>query len=156
MEYPVTLRIVVVSPPAGVNFSLEDDKGHLVSITKSTGSNITFDFSGVVKENRRTGTPNFTGPFAQGTPSKRFLYINIGQLAGQQDSPWQRKVKIWISGFPKSLIPEPKPITWKMVKEVASDVNKVLMVRYMATNKNGEPSCATIQLVDDGWVVAQK
>ena len=101
MKYKLALRIVVVSPPVGVNFSLENDKGNLVSITQSTGKDITFDFDTVVKAHRNTGTPNFTGAFARGTPSKRFFYVNIGKLADQADCEWERRVKIWISsGYP--------------------------------------------------------
>ena len=77
MEYKIPMRIVVVSPPAGVNFSLENN-GNLVSVTRSTGEDITFDFHAIVKPQRNTGVPNFTGAFARGTPSKRFFYVNIG------------------------------------------------------------------------------
>ena len=86
MDYRIPMRIVVVSPPVGVNFSLENN-GNLVSVTQPTGSDITFDFDAVVKEHRNTGIPNFTGAFARGTPSKRFFYINIGESAGQADCP---------------------------------------------------------------------
>ena len=84
MEYKASLRIVVVDPPEDVYFSLADDEGNLVSVTRSTGEDITFNFEAIVKANRRTGAPNFTGPFANGTPSKRFFYVNIGKLAGQK------------------------------------------------------------------------
>ena len=36
MEYKIPMRIVVVSPPVGVNFSLENN-GNLVSVAQSTG-----------------------------------------------------------------------------------------------------------------------
>ena len=155
MEYKLALRIVVVSPPVGVNFSLENDKGNLVSITQSTGKDITFDFDTVVKAHRNTGTPNFTGAFARGTPSKRFFYVNIGKLADQADCEWERRVKIWISsGYPKFNIQ--KEVTWQIVKEVSQNPNKVLMTRYMGTDKDGAPSCATCTLIDGGWVVAER
>ena len=103
MEYKIPMRIAVVSPPVGVNFSLENN-GNLVSVTQSTGEDITFDFDAVVKPQRNTGVPNFTGAFARGTPAKRFFYVNIGELAGQADCELCRRAKIWIStGYPKSL-----------------------------------------------------
>ena len=84
MEYQVTLRIVLLKPPNGVLYCLQDDNGRFVSTTMSTGDDIVFEFQAVVKPNQRTKKPNFTGPFARGTPSKRFFYINIGQSAGQK------------------------------------------------------------------------
>jgi len=144
MDYTVILRIVVVSPPAGYIFFLEDDKGNPNSITESTGEDITFDFDAIAKENRRIGAPNFTGPFARGTPSKRFFYINIGE-AGQENPSWDRRAKIWISD-----------VSWSTIKKVASDPNKVLMARYMGTSEHGGPNCATCELLDDGRGVAPR
>jgi hypothetical protein len=145
MEYKVPLRIVVVDPPEDVYFCLADDEGNLVSVTRSTGADITFDFEAIVKANRRTGAPNFTGPFASGTPSKRFFYVNIGKSAGQEDSPWERRAKIWISD-----------ISWETVKEVASHPNKVLIARYMGKDKEGGPKCASIDLLDGTWVIGHR
>ena len=154
MEYKIPMRIVVVSPPVGVNFSL-DNNGELVSVTQSTGEDIMFDFHAVVKPQRNTGVPNFTGPFARGTPSKRFFYVNIGELAGQPESEWCRRAKIWIStGYPKSLNQE--EVTWQIVKEVSENPNKVLMARYMGTGDDGGPSCATTELIDGGWIITDR
>ncbi len=154
MDYRIPMRIVVVSPPVGVNFSLENN-GNLVSVTQPTGSDITFDFDAVVKEHRNTGIPNFTGAFARGTPSKRFFYINIGESAGQADCPCSRRAKIWIStGYPKFNLQE--EVTWQMVKEASQNPNKVLMARYMGTDEEGGPSCASIELLDGGWIVADR
>lgn len=154
MAYKISMRIVVVNPPVGVNFSLENN-GELISVTESTGEDITFDFDEVVKPRRNTGFPNFTGAFARGTPSKRFFYINIGEMAGQADSKWSRRAKIWISsGYPKFNVQE--EVTWQMVKEVSQNPNKVLMARYMGTDEEGGPSCASIGLIDGGWVVADR
>ncbi len=147
MEYKVALRIVVVSPLVGYKFWLGDDGGNKFSETQAQGEDIIFDFEAVVKENRRTGAPNFTGTHTKGTPSKRV--INVGHDIGG--------AKIWITGFPKSYEPKPKEITWDMVKEVASDPNKVLMAKYIGTNSSkGIPSCATVQLIDGGWIIAKR
>ena len=119
------------------------------------GEDIAFDFDAVVKPQRNTGVPNFTGAFARGTPSKRFFYVNIGELAGQPDCELSRRAKIWIStGYPKSLRQE--EVTWDMVKEVSEDPSKVLMARYMGTDKDGGPSCATVELIDGGWIIADR
>ena len=80
----MTLRIVLLNPPHGVLYCLQDDNGRFVSVTMSTGNDIVFEFQTVVKPNQQTKKPNFTCPFARGTPSKRFFYINIGQLSHDQ------------------------------------------------------------------------
>ena len=154
MEYKIPMRIVVVNPPVGVNFSLENN-GKLVSVTHSTGDDIAFDFDAVVKPQRNKRFPNFTGPFARGTPSKRFFYINIGEMAGQADCEWSRRAKIWISsGYPKFNVQE--EVTWQMVQEVSQNPNKVLMARYMGKDEEGGPSCASIGLIDGGWIIADR
>lgn len=145
MEYKIPLRIVVVEPTEGVNFCLADDEDKLVSVTRSTGADISLDFEAIVKPNRRTGEPNFTGKFAKGTPSKRFFYVNIGKSAGQPDSPWERRAKVWILD-----------ISWETIKEVASDPSKILMARYFGKDKEGGPSCAARELLDGNWVIGQK
>jgi len=152
MEYQVTLRIVLLNPPNGVLYCLEDDNERFVFATMSTGDDIVFEFQTVVKPNQRTKKPNFTGPFARGIPSKRFFYINIGQLAGQKDTPWQRRAKVWISGWPKYVKPPPKEITWQMVHEAATNSGKVLMTRYQGMADDGSPSLHGA----GGWEVASK
>ena len=54
MEYQATLRIVLLNPPNGVLYCLEDDNERFVSATMSTGDDIVFEFQTVVKPNQRT------------------------------------------------------------------------------------------------------
>ena len=152
MEYQVTLLIVLLNPPNGMLYCLQNDNGRFIFTTMSTGDDIVFEFQTVVKPNQRTKKPNFTGPFAQGAPGKRFFYINIGQLAGQKDTPWQRRAKVWINGWPRYVKPSPKEITWQMVHEVATDPGKVLMTRYQGMADDGSPSLHGAS----GWKVALK
>ena len=53
-----------------------------------------------------TGKPIFRGPFVQGTPEARFLYLSW-KRKGTSSSPWYWRVKIPLSG-----------ITWKEVASV--------------------------------------
>ena len=43
-----------------------------------------------------------------------------------------------------------------MVKEEYQNPKKVLMARYVGTDEEGGPSCASIGLMDGGWVVADR
>lgn len=40
------------------------------------------------------GLPNSLGPFAQGPPAARFVYVDVGTYAGQKNTPWARRMKV--------------------------------------------------------------
>ncbi len=145
MEYMLKLRIVAVNPPVGFWFWLKDDKGNNFSITESKGEDIAFDFDVVVKENKKNSSPNFTGSFTSGIADERFFYVNYGKIAGQMEG----RAKIWISG--KHI---KSPIDWKIIKEIASDPNKLLIAKYKASGKDGKPVGATVDLIDGAWFIA--
>ena len=72
----------------------------------------------------------------------RFVYINIGQSAGQIDTPSNRRRKIPLTGITQSQIDEiPK-------------TNGVLETSVPGTGKDGGPNCATIKPFS-GWSVVQ-
>jgi Family of unknown function (DUF5990) len=88
MEVKLRLRIVLEAPPSGVDFGLQDGKGNSYeTIRKQTskGKDLSFDCTVTVKDNRDYGLPNFLGTLTQGPPDGRFIYIDIGKLAGQKD-----------------------------------------------------------------------
>jgi Family of unknown function (DUF5990) len=103
METELRLRIVVEKPPPGTDFGLQEGKGRdykTVEKQRSKGKNLTFTCTVMVKDNREDGLPNFLGPMAQGPSGDRFLYLDIGQYAGQKDSPWSRRLKVSYFFFP--------------------------------------------------------
>jgi hypothetical protein len=93
MNTTITLHITLLAPPAGVDFGLQQGRGNdyqTIGIQRSTGGDLTFVCS-----------PPFPlrGPFVQGPPTGRFLYLDIGTLAGQLDSPWTRRLKVPLTGL---------------------------------------------------------
>src|SRR2546423_1069942 len=97
MEATVHLRIVLASPPPGVDFGLQSGKGskyETIQKRRSKGNDLSFDCTVTVKENREDGLPNFSGPLVQGPPNGRFIYIDVGKLAGQADSCWERRINV--------------------------------------------------------------
>jgi hypothetical protein len=74
------------------------------------------------------------GPFVQGPPRQRFVYIDIGTCAGQADSCWSRRLKIPLAGIPAKAI----------------EAGGVLEARVPGTARDGGPSCATVKDFD-GW-----
>jgi Family of unknown function (DUF5990) len=134
MESEVTLRIVLEKPPAGVDYCLQKGRGveyETIQKQRSKGTDLHFEFSVRAKQAGKAELPNFLGPFVQGPPGERFVYIDIGTYAGQTGTGWSRRLKIPLRG-----------ITGKMVAAVAGG-NSKLETHVAGTGKDGGPSCAT-------------
>jgi hypothetical protein len=85
------------------------------------------------------GLPNFLGPLTQGPATGRFIYIDIGRLAGQKDCEWERRLKVPLSG-----------ITWDLIRDVSANPKLVLEAHLPGTAKDGGPSCASVHPLV-GW-----
>ena len=143
-EIAVPLRIVLVDPPPGVDFGIQEGKGNdykTIAIQRSKVGKLTLAGTIHVKGNCADGSPNFAGPISQGPPTGRFIYIDIGKSAGQINSCWQRRIKIPLDG-----------ITWEMIDLVAEAPKRLLQATIPGTGKDGGPICATAKLID-GWKV---
>lgn len=88
------------------------------------------------------GGLNFLGPFTQGAPSVRFVYVNMGTAAGDAESPWARRAKVPLMG-----------ITEALVDQVLKTPGARLEARFAGTAKDGLPSCASVKLLGDGWTL---
>ena len=137
-------RIILLSPPPGIDFALQKGSGSKyepIQKQRSDTHNLSFDFSAEVKGIRQKDQlPDFRGPFVQGPAGARFIYIDIGSLAGQTDQlAWRLKVPL-------------VGITWKMVEEFDSNSDARLETEVPGTHKNGGPNCATVKPFA-GWLL---
>src|SRR5690242_19689629 len=142
VENELTLRIVLEAPPPGVDFGLQEGHGNdcrTVQTQRSKSSDLIFTFSVRAKQNS-SGEVVFLGPFTQGPPQGRFVYLDIGTYAGQKDTPWSRRLKIPLRG-----------ISWEMV-ERARRSSRVLETRVRGTGRDGGPTCGTIKPFN-GWTL---
>jgi len=139
------LRITLIKPQADVPFCLQQGKDDLVPPSSESEDNTSFDFIVNIANDRTGGAPNFRGPFVQGPPGGRFIYVNSGTYAGQSDSCWSRRAKIPLSG-----------ISWDLIEEALSKSNVVLEAPIAGTAGDGGPACATVRLLDGGWKVQSK
>ena len=134
MDAELKLCIVLEAPPQGVVFGLQRGRGsayETVQKQKSAGKNLEFEFNVDV----RGGNPlALSGPFVQGPPGQRFVYIDIGTYAGQSDSCWSRRLKIPLTGISAAMIA----------------AGKTLEARIPGTGRDGGPICATVNDFD-GW-----
>jgi len=132
----LTLRIVVLQPPAGIDYALQKGKGsnyEPVQKQRSTGKDLAFEFQPIIKDGA-----SLAGPFVQGPPEKRFLYIDIGTYAGQTDTACSRRLKIPLTD-----------ITATMIRS-----GGVFQARVPGTGSDGTPTCATVKTFE-GWKPAK-
>jgi len=140
MDQEVSLRIVVVDPPAGIRFAVQRGKNELLEPRSAKGELI-FEFPIRVRNDGAEGSPNFLGPYAQGPRDARFVYVNSGTMAGEPASPWTRRAKIPLGG-----------ITWAMIGKAKA--GSVIEAKIAGTGRDGGPACATVPLLDRGWKVS--
>jgi hypothetical protein len=140
MAPELTLRIVIEQPPPDVDFALQKGSGKLfetVQKQRSDGKEVVFEFQPSIKAGL-SDSGALGGPFVQGPPRQRFVYIDIGTYAGQADSCWSRRLKIPLDGIPQKFI----------------EAGGVLEARVPGTGRDGGPTCATVKNFD-GWKPAR-
>ena len=140
MARELTLRIVIEQPPPGVDFALQKGTGKLcatVQRQRSDGKDVVFEFQPSLREGL-SGIAALAGPFVQGPPRQRFVYVDIGTYAGQADSCWSRRLKVPLDGIPPKVI----------------EAGGVLEARVPGTGRDGGPTCATVRDFD-GWKPAR-
>jgi hypothetical protein len=146
LKSDLPLRLILVEPPAGVDFGIQHGHGAdyaTLFVQQRERPAIVFDFTVTVANNRKDGLPNFQGPFVQGQPGSRFIYIDVGTCAGQKNTPWSRRMKVPLQG-----------ITWPQIEKVLSDPVSRLSSKIPGTGKGGGPNCATVEL-SGGWVITR-
>ena len=79
-----------------LHFGLQDTKGNVHAATVRRGRQLHFDFELSVKGS--PGAPVFSGAFASGPPSARFVYLSW-KRAGQHAAPYGWRIKIPLAGI---------------------------------------------------------
>jgi len=148
VDSQVPIRLVLVDPPSGIDFAIQRGRGsnyRPVLVQRRIDGDLSFDFVLAVAADAKDGLPNFKGPFAQGPPAKRFVYVDVGTFAGQKDTAWSRRMIVPLQG-----------ITWAQIKEVVGRPGDRLLARIPGTGKDGGPSCATVRLLGDWRVIGER
>ena len=140
----IMLRIILLSPPPGIDFGLQKGYGSNYEAIKTQCSgkdDLHFQAVAELKgDSLKDQFPDFRGPFVQGPVNGRFIYIDIGSLAGQAEQlAW--RLKIPLTG-----------ITWKMVEQFNAHPGAWLETKVPGTHKNGGPNCATVKPFE-GWAL---
>src|SRR5260370_19876093 len=127
----LALRITVLHPPRGVTFRVQRGKSELLEPDRNDDSAIAFKFTVRIAPRERGKAPNFLGPFAQGTPSKRFVYVNSGTCAGPKNTPSTRRAKSPLTG-----------ISWSLIQKAR---HGIVETTIEGTGSDGGPVCATVR-----------
>ena len=131
----------MVDPVPGVDYGLQKGRGNnydSVQIQRGKNEDLHFEFTVRVGTDK-DGKPNFLGPFTQGNAADRFVYLDIGTLAGQKDSCWSRRLKIPLVG-----------INWDSIG-AAVKARKPLQARVFGRGGiDGGPACGTVKNFS-GW-----
>ena len=139
------LRIVVDQPIPDVALALQRGSGtrfNLVGPVQSSADALVFDLDIALDGINAAGGPRLLGPFVQGPPTARFVYISVGASAGQIGSPWQRRVKVPLGG-----------ISWQMIEALSP--GERLTAHIASRGRDGTPACATVPILPPGWRVTR-
>ena len=131
----ITLRLTIADPVSGVHYSLQE-KDAVFDPRIATDAPLSFDVPV-----RLTGDGRFLGDFVRREgPERRFIYIRIGQSAGQHGTPLSRRAKIDIHDIPPPLLDQARK-------------GAVLEAVLPGRGKDGTPACATVRPVAPWRVV---
>ena len=136
----INLRIVVDDPVPGILLRLQRGKDELVEATSENPKQVTFDFTARLGTPLPNGAPNFLGPFTQGPPAVRFVYIRVGRSAGQANTPFDRRAKIPLGG-----------ISAELLAKALAKPGAVLEVHMPGRGKVGTPTCASVKPPSGAW-----
>jgi len=128
-QIEIRMRIVIENPVPGVLLSLQTgDSGVLDPKRSRTGEPLAFDFPV-----RLAPGPKFFGDQVRREgPVRRFVYIRIGQAAGDHASEWSRRI---IHDTPQDLLD----------RAIAGE--GVVELTVNGTGKGGTPACATVHIL---------
>jgi hypothetical protein len=142
-RFELPLRIVVDDPVPGLALALQRgqaERASLISLTRQQADAVVFDLEVTVHGSLPDGRPRLLGPFVQGPPGARFVYLSVGRYAGQADSAWAGRVKVPLAD-----------ISWAMIEALGPSGAR-LTARLAGRSPKGGPALASVRLLPPGWV----
>lgn len=142
MKQEIPIRITIVQPVPGVTMQVQRGKDELVPPSEVSNDAISFDIS--VDVDLSPEAPNFLGKFAQGPKGARFIYVNSGTYAGQEDTCWSRRAKISLMS-----------ITREQIEAVIASSGARLEASIFGKSGDGGPMCASVSILG-GWKIVKR
>ena len=135
------LRIIMEHPLPGIAVALQcgaTGKAQLIGPVGAPSDALVFEFAVILDGKTKAGRPRLLGPFVQGPPEARFVYLNSGGLAHQPGSAWRRRAKVPLGG-----------IDWALIEALGPETR--LTARIEGRARDGGPACASVPLLPPGW-----
>jgi hypothetical protein len=139
LDVPVTLRLRIVQPPAGVRWAVQLGRYELLPPMESAHDQLVFEIPLMLGPNLR-GTVQLRGAAIQGPPAARFVYVNSGKRAAEMNSCWDRRAKVPLAS-----------IDIVALQNVVGPV--VLDGAIHGTARDGGPACASVALIEGAWML---
>ncbi len=105
--------------------------GELLGLTPGDAPTATWTLDAVVTP-APDGAADLKGPYIQGPPGGRFIYLNWGTVDGPGEFAMFRRAKLWLTAVPSEVVSR------------AADLG-VLVGRLGLTDLKGNPTCASIR-----------
>jgi hypothetical protein len=136
-RFDLPLRIVVADPFPGLDLALQkgaSGKATLVPPAASSPEGLAFELEVTVDGALPDGRPRLLGPYVQGPPQARFVYICVGQGGGGA------------VGRMKAPLPG---LDWALIEGLPAGGR--LEGRVAGRNARGGPALATVPILPPGW-----
>ena len=134
----LTLVIKLRDSFSGVLYGLQKGAGSdYITLQKQEGGSAVLEFTCEVTCKQAGASLNFLGPYCQGTPKERFVYLDIGTYSSLTDSISGGRLKIPLYGFNPEFISEIKQ-------------GSILQTSVSALGKSGRPAYGTVKPFE-GW-----
>lgn len=143
--HALQILLTVLAPPAGVVFAVQRGRAELLPPYVADAEFLGFAITMPLGPTLPDGSFNFRGPYAQGTPADRFIYVNSGTLAGQLTSCWERRAKVKLAQIPPGLI-----------ESAVGDPDCAIEARILGTAGDGGPVCASVQPHAISWLLTRR
>lgn len=135
MKTDLPLRIVIDDPVPDLAIALQRGAS---ADAELVGRAPQFDLEVTVDGALPDGRPRLLGPFVQGPPAERFVYICVGEMAGQIASPWRGRVKVPLG-----------QITWELIESLPPGGR--LEAHIPGRGRAGGPALASVKILPPGW-----
>ena len=139
-RFDLPLRIVVTEPIADVSLSLQrgaSGKAALVAPVSRSTAALVFDLEVTVEGALANGRPQLLGPYVQGPPGERFVYVCVCQESGA----FIGRMKVPL-----------RDLDWPAIEALPPGGR--IEGRISGRNPKGGPALATVPILSPGWKAA--
>jgi hypothetical protein len=139
--FDLPLRIVIEDPVPDAALALQRGKAgaaELVAPSSVTADAVVFDLAVRVDRAKAGPSPRLLGPYVQGPPDGRFVYVCVGAYAGDGASPWAGRIKVPLAD-----------LSWPLIEALPADGR--LEGRIAGRSPKGGPVLASVKLLPPGW-----